>query len=281
MSTPTPTTTRIRRIAHLSDAHVLELRPAGGRSRYELGVRFVSLGRPLDASVRKRKLASAFATARRSGADHYVVSGDLTETGTKEQFEEFAEVLSATRIEPSAITLVPGNHDAYTAEDGWARALAGPLAPYAATSAVRPGHVVDRGDVCFLPIDVACHQPVTRSAGALPQASAEALRHRLTDPWIAKKAVVIVQHHPPYRRFGAWQWVDGLRGWATLMNLLERFTHVQLLHGHLHRAVNQVVHFGRDRIFGAPAVVDDEHAPRVRMYEVRDGALASLGLPGA
>ena len=64
------------------------------------------------------------------------------------------------------------------------------------------------------------------------------------------------------------------------MDLLGRFTHVELLHGHLHRAVSQVVHFGRDRIFGAPAVVDDECAARVRMYEVRDGALASLGLIG-
>jgi 3',5'-cyclic-AMP phosphodiesterase len=274
-------TTRIKRIAHLSDTHVLERRPAGGRSRYELGVRFVSLGRPLDAWERTRKIESAFAAARRAGADHYVVSGDLTETGTEEQFEAFAEVLSSTGIAPSRVTLVPGNHDAYTAGDAWARALAGPLAPYAATSAMAPGHVVDRGDICFLPLDVACHQPVTRSAGELSHEAADALAHRLADPGLARKTVVVVQHHPPYRRFGAWQWVDGLRGWETLMGLLGRFTHAQLLHGHLHRAVSQVVHFGRDRLFGAPAVVDDVHAPRVRMYEVGDGALTSVGFVGA
>jgi 3',5'-cyclic-AMP phosphodiesterase len=275
------TTTKIRRIAHLSDAHLLEVRPARGRSNYELGVRFVSLGRPLDAWERKRKLASAFAAAERAGANHYVVSGDLTETGTPEQFEAFAEVLDATRLAPSSITLVPGNHDAYTAADAWTRALSGPLAPYAQTSALTPGQVVDRGDVCFLPVDVACHQAVTRSAGELSDHNADALGQRLADTGLAKKAVVIVQHHPPYRRFGAWQWVDGLRGWARLMGLLQRSSHAQLLHGHLHRAVSHVVHLGRDRIFGAPAVVDDEHAPRVRMYEVRDGALASLGLVGA
>jgi hypothetical protein len=64
------------------------------------------------------------------------------------------------------------------------------------------------------------------------------------------------------------------------MNLLESCAHVQLLHGHLHRAVSRMVTVGRDRIFGAPAVVDDEHGPRVRMYELHEGALTSVGLIG-
>jgi 3',5'-cyclic-AMP phosphodiesterase len=281
MSANTAASARVTRIAHLSDAHILDHRPASRRTRYELGLRFVSLGRPLDACERTKKLSSAFAAAQRAGADHFVVSGDLTETGTPEQFEAFAEVLDKTMIDPARVTLVPGNHDAYTRADAWSWALAGPLAPYARTSAGRQGQVVEVGDVTFLPIDVACHQPVTRSAGELSVGAAEALERRFRDPLLAKGAVVLVQHHPPYRRFGAWQWIDGLRGWATLMNLLERFSHVQLLHGHLHRAVSTMVSVGRDRVFGAPAVVDDVHAPRVRMYEVRDGALASVGLIGA
>ncbi len=281
MSATTATSARVTRIAHLSDAHVLDHRPASRRSRYELGLRFVSLGRPLDASERARKLASAFAAAQRAGADHFVVSGDLTETGTPEQFEAFAEILSDSKIEPARITLVPGNHDAYTSASAWGNALSGPLAPYAPTSAGAPGLVVDRGGLCFLPVDVACHQPVTRSAGELSERAAEFLERRFADPLLARGAVVLVQHHPPYRRFGAWQWIDGLRGWANLMSLLERFPHVQLLHGHLHRAVSRMVSVGRDRIFGAPAVVDDEQAPRVRMYELQDGALASTGLIGA
>jgi hypothetical protein len=35
---------------------------------------------------------------------------------------------------------------------------------------------------------------------------------------------------------------------------------------------------GRARVFGAPAVVDDdEERPRVRLYDARDGAVESLG----
>ena len=259
------TQTNLRRIAHLSDAHILEPRPAGGRSSYELGVRFVSLGRPLDAAEREEKLLRAFAAAERAGADHFVVSGDLTETGTDAQFEAFARVLESTMLEASRVTLVPGNHDAYTAADAWSRALAGPLVPWVATSARAPGQVVERGNVCILPIDVSCHQPVTRSAGELTREGAEALERRLSDPALADKAVVIVQHHPPYKRPSAWQWVDGLRGWDVLMTLLERFPNVHLLHGHLHRAADAIVRFGRERIFGAPAVVNE---PRVRLYDV-------------
>jgi 3',5'-cyclic AMP phosphodiesterase CpdA len=265
----------------LSDAHVLDRRPASRRATYELGVRFVSLGRPLDADRRARNVLRALRAAEKAGADHFVISGDLTETGTPEQFDAFASILADTKIDPLRITLVPGNHDAYTSPTAWQEAMHGPLAPYARTSASAPGHVVDLGDVFLLPVDVACHQPVTRSAGELSRDAAFDLERRFKDPLLAKAPVVVVQHHPPYRRFGMWQWIDGLRGWAGQMGLLERFPHVHLLHGHLHRAVSRIVSVGRDRIFGASAVVDDEDAPRVRLYEVQDGLLVSTGLAGS
>ncbi len=263
------------RIAHLSDTHILEPRPASCRAGYGLDVRFVSLGRSLDAKARSRNLTRSLVVADRAGADHFVLSGDLTETGTEAQFEAFAHALDESKIAPERITLVPGNHDAYGSAEAWRRALEGPLAPYALTSALRPGHVVDRGSLVLLPVDVACHQPVTRSAGELTAAAADALERVLADPAFSARPVVIVQHHPPYSR-GPWQWIDGLRGWARLMALLDRLPHVHVLHGHLHRAVNAVVRFGRDRIFGAPAVVD-ETGPRVRFYDVRDGAVSSAG----
>src|SRR6185503_3223786 len=96
------------RIAHLSDIHMLERSPG-----YGLSVHWLSAGRRLDAASRIRKLLRAFEAAKRTGATHYVVSGDLTESGTAAQFEQFAETLHDTGVEPERITLVPGNHDAY------------------------------------------------------------------------------------------------------------------------------------------------------------------------
>src|SRR5580704_18481944 len=102
------------RIAHLSDVHMLDARPSRARSGHSMGHRFLSFGRPLDAAGRRRKLVHALSAARRVGADHVVVSGDLTEIGSPGEFETLAETLHESGIAPDHITLVPGNHDLYT-----------------------------------------------------------------------------------------------------------------------------------------------------------------------
>ena len=81
-------------------------------------------------------------------------------------------------------------------------------------------------------------------------------------------------------------WLDGLRGYAQVVDLLMNHPRLQVLHGHLHRVVDRMLavrDVTRARIFGAPAVCDDRDegclaTPRVRLYDVRDGGLESLGL---
>src|SRR5580700_4651887 len=79
----------LTRIAHLSDIHMLdETRSDRVRARsYDLSTHFVSIGRPLDPVERRRKLKNGLAAAKRSGANHFVISGDLTEMGTKAQYD--------------------------------------------------------------------------------------------------------------------------------------------------------------------------------------------------
>ena len=102
----------VTRIAHVSDVHMLDPRPSRSRFGYSVGIRFLSIGRPLDAAARTKKLARSLACVARSGAQHVVVSGNLTEIGSPEEFEAFAGALHDSRISPNRITLVPGNHDA-------------------------------------------------------------------------------------------------------------------------------------------------------------------------
>jgi len=267
------------RIAHLSDVHMLDARPSRARSGYSMGHRFLSFGRPLDAVGRRRKVAHALSAARRVGADHVVVSGDLTEIGAPGEFETLAEELHASGFAPERITLVPGNHDLYTSPDAWTRAIEGPLAAFRATSAQEPGRVVEAAGVRFLPLDVARYQPVTRSAGWIDDVALDAVQRRASDAGLADRPLVVVQHHPPFvRNTQAWQWIDGLIGAARLMTILEAFRHLFVLHGHLHSAVNRVLGCGVARVLGATAIVDDKDAPRVRLYDVRDGQLAAAGL---
>jgi len=268
----------VTRIAHLSDVHLLEPRPSRDRSGYPVSVRYLSLGRPLDGDARKKKLARALAAVERLGADHVVLSGDLTENGSPGQFESLAESLADARLAPDRVTLVPGNHDLYASPTSWTDALSGPLAPYAASSATVPGKVVERDGVCFLPLDVARYQHFTRSGGELTQAWAEAVERRVKDSAFRSRPLVLVQHHPPFLRAPGVEWIDGLRGGHRLMELLTERLGLYAMHGHLHSIVDKAVKLGKSRIFGAPAVVDDEGVARLRLYEVRGGEVVSAGL---
>ena len=278
------------RIAHLSDVHLLERDVARRGTFQRLRMRFVSMGRELDEAERARNLTRALEAAKSAGARHVVISGDLTELGTPAQFERVAELLHGSSFAPHEITLVPGNHDVYDTHDGWSRALEGPLAAFASGSAGgRGAHVggsctvVERDDVCFLPLDVTRHQAITRSSGELSAQLAAALEARLGDPGVARKPIVVVAHHPPQALSNKLvQWLDGLQGGARLMSMLSRFPNVHVLHGHLHRVVDRLFGPTRSSIFGAPAVVEASASVPgpVRLYDVVSGALLAAGLVG-
>jgi 3',5'-cyclic-AMP phosphodiesterase len=272
------------RIAHVSDVHMLETRSGGSRS-YGLDVRWLSLGRRLDARARAERLRRALDLARTGGADHVVVTGDLTESGRLEQFEHLAEVLLETGIDPQRMTLVPGNHDAYDAERTWAKAVAGPLRPFAEASAGaghvgHAGRVVEVGGAVLLPVDATFHQPVTRSAGLFTPEAALAIERRAADARLRRKPMFVVLHHPPFeRRLRAWQWIDGLVGHERLLDILRRFRGLGVLHGHMHSSTDRGIDGGPARVFGAPAVVEDGEAARVRFYDVADDVLRVAPAP--
>lgn len=292
----------MRRIAHLSDVHILDSR-AGRQARYRFATKLVSLGqRAVDPQQRRRQLARALAAAKASGADHVVISGDLTEVGEDAEFEQFAEVLHDAGLPEDSVTLVPGNHDAYTSTEGWAKAMRGPLARFAAASAAVAGKIVDRGAVAFLPIDTTRFQTIAWSGGVFTKETAGAVERRLRDPAFRDKAMVLVVHHPPFHPVKAMKWIDGLRGGADVLDLLARHPRLQLLHGHLHRIFNHIIATSSavgaalgqavlrpktestddapTRLFGAPATCEgSDEAPRFRLYDVKDGALHAVEMP--
>jgi 3',5'-cyclic AMP phosphodiesterase CpdA len=281
----------VRRIAHLSDVHLLDARAGTRRARYRFATKFVSLGRAIDPLFRARRLARALALAKANGADHIVISGDLTEVGEESEFEHFAEILHDAALPDGSVTLVPGNHDAYTSNGAWARAIAGPLARFAAASAEGPGKLVDRGPVVLLPIDTTRFQNMAWSGGDFSRAAAEAIERRLVDPALKDKALVLVLHHPPFHTQRLIRWIDGLRGHAQVLELLARHPRLQLLHGHLHRVLDRILTTSsavvglrapdgagsRTRLFGAPATCDGpDDAPRIRLYDVKDEGLQAI-----
>src|SRR5262249_13042188 len=129
-------------------------------------------GRPKNAENRRRRVADSLAAARRARGEHLVLTGDLTEDGLDEQFTILAELLNESGWAPERVTLVPGNHDAYTDGEAWDRALAGPLRAYRATST--PGVPIYLSGSVILPISTAFAQPYTRSAGTIRRTEIDA-----------------------------------------------------------------------------------------------------------
>jgi len=279
MSEGGPYASTLQRIAHLSDVHILERRGANDGS-YSISTRMVSVHRRLDDNARALKMKAALESAKRARADHIVISGDLTELGTPQQFERFAEVLHDSNIDAARVTLVPGNHDAYDSSHGWKNAMAGPLRAYASSSATEPGRAIERETFTILPVDASRHQSIARSGGELTEAAAEALQRRIEDSALRAQATIVVVHHPPFGNDrNPWHFIDGLRGHDRLLNLLVKHPQLHVLHGHRHRIVDRIVGGGKNRVFGASATVDDAPSrPRVRLYEVHDGSLESIGL---
>jgi 3',5'-cyclic-AMP phosphodiesterase len=265
------------RLAHLTDLHILE--DAHGRRPLEerLRLSFLSFGRPLDAAGRRRRALGALDEARRRGAEHFVLTGDLTEDGSPEQFEALADVLEQAEMDPETVTLVPGNHDAYTHADGFTRALEGPLRAFRRTSA--QGAVVALDEAVIVPVSTAAHQPVARAAGWADArglatlgavAGARTMRHR---------AVVAAMHHPPTATgIPGLQWVDGLQNHQPMRALLDDNERLHVLHGHIHRARDKVIGKGTcPRVFSAAAVVDA--TVTTRLYDAQDGRVMPLEAP--
>jgi 3',5'-cyclic-AMP phosphodiesterase len=261
-------------IAQLRDLHLLEddyqKRPLSARARLS----YLSMGRPLAPRERRERAARALSEVNRSGADHLVITGDLTEDGIPAQFEVLASLLADARIAPERVTLLPGNHDAYDAPRNYAAALAGPLSPYARTSVnLEPLEFLE---VTLVPVSTAVHQTALRSAGAIAPSDFGKLRRLADDRAFRGKPLVLVQHHPPGRLSSpAMQWFDGLREHGALSALAEQTVHLHVVHGHTHRAVDRHLRTGESpRVFSALAVVEAENA--LRLYEALPTGLTPI-----
>lgn len=259
------------RIAHLSDLHLIEAAHARRETSDRIRLSLISFGRPLDDDDRRRRLRRALHQYRVSGADHLVITGDLTEDGTDAQFEVLADVLSENRIDPHEITLTAGNHDAYGDRGAFQRALNGPLRDFNHTSATGAFTALD--DVVIAPISTVISQPIARAAGAIASEQLDHVERLVQGFRGSRRAVVIAQHHQPYgHAMSARNWLDGLQNHVPAMGLLERHTETHVLHGHRHhRADIALSANGPARVFGTTACVDDDSP--LRLYEACDGHL--------
>jgi Icc protein len=265
-------------LAHLSDLHLIERnhRQRQGLARQRL--MFLSAGSPLEAEARMQRVAASLQAARRGGADHILITGDLTEDGVDSQFEVLAEVLHASGIDPQRVTLVPGNHDAYTKPGAFERALQGPLKAFRPTSAAGASTRLD--GALIVPISTVIEgQWISHASGAVRPEDLLAIRRLSSDPISHDRAVVVAQHHPPsHRPVFAVEWFDGVKNARAMHELLLERTRIHVLHGHVHRrSTKQLCGRQHAQVFATGSVRDQhESGQALRFYKAEDCTLREL-----
>lgn len=256
------------RLAHLSDFHLL-----APRDRPDWRLRWIAAGRPIDVEGRYRRAVRALKHA--ASADVVILTGDLTETGSAAQFGAFAGALEESGLDPDQVVLLPGNHDRYGIEDGWERALDGPLARFRHAARVDRGVFLARGGLRLTALDVTRWQGFIRSTGFFTASVQRHLTVSLRRVDDEKHHAVVALHHPPQRHpVPAWHWVNGLDGTDGLYATLGARPR-SLLHGHIHR--DRRHRWGPHHVHAVPAVVMPSAEAPVTFHDVApDGEIARV-----
>ncbi|MFO0590993.1 MAG: metallophosphoesterase [Polyangiaceae bacterium] len=287
------------RIAHLSDLHLLDLEGA---------VPFRILNKRLTGYLNlqlrrknhhKPHAAQAVARAiRESSIDHVVITGDVSNLALEREFERvqrFVEVdLGFTE---DRVSLVPGNHDAYTRGAHRTRRFDKTFAKYLRSdvSVADDGEMFPfvklRGPVALVGLSTAKPRPPFVASGSIGGAQLAAFRRALAHPEVQKRTLVVLQHHPWHHK-GLLHWlVEGLWDAPAEAEMLRHLSRGLLLHGHQHRRIHRTVPTDRGHIDAVGATSasllhdSDERMAGFNVYEVKDdgsiGAISShrIGAP--
>jgi 3',5'-cyclic AMP phosphodiesterase CpdA len=220
--------------------------------------------------LKLRHRASAYAQAAGSisaivrdfgtlGAEHLIVSGDLTAYALPAEFEGAKAALGELAADPRRCTVIPGNHDRYTPGSRRDRRFENTF-PELLHSDLPQYHVDGMWPlVRLLGDDVAVVGLQSAQAPAYPGFSfgfvgrrqLEALRAVVADPALEDRAVLVVVHHAPRAANGGLDKPHhGLWDQAELLRALPgpRFA---VLHGHIHKRFHHPATADRPHIFGA------------------------------
>lgn len=274
------------RIAHVSDTHVLSMREIEWRKML-FNKRLTGQANTLlrRGRVHRREYLLVVLAAAAAGADHLVVTGDITNLALESEYQEARALLDgvARSVE---VTVIPGNHDIYLPSIHRERRF-----PHHFSSFLRsdlPDLALDlpagpfpcvklRGPVAIIALSSGVPRPPFVSAGYLGNAQREALARVLAHREVAQRTPVILVHHPPVdSRSRLAQLRDGLVDAASLRDTLAPLGRGLVLFGHLHVRVRCGIRTatGTLEVVGASGAALDHPDPAVRagfnLYQVGD-----------
>jgi 3',5'-cyclic AMP phosphodiesterase CpdA len=282
------------RFLHCSDVHItadyfsLPFLKLGWRRWLALAE--LSVGGRSKAYARAPETLSAMARdTELHGADHFILSGDVTAYALEPEFQLAREALGALGEDPSRCTLVPGNHDVFTPGSHRARRFArhfGHLLESELPEHRREGpfpfvRKVGTGAAVVGLLSARVPPLPGIAQGFIGAAQLDGLAAIVKDPRLAGRALLVVVHHAPLTHRGrADRYFHGLKDAQALFQLLPGPRYA-VLHGHIHKRYHHPATAERPHIFGAGS---STQAGREGYWliEVRDGQVVGgrKHLPG-
>jgi 3',5'-cyclic AMP phosphodiesterase CpdA len=234
------------RVAHFSDLHVLAL--DGVAATRFLNKRFtgwVNLRVKREHKHRPMHVRAVAREVARAKVDHVIITGDLTNLALEQEFEAVRELVEGELGAAARdVTIVPGNHDLYTAGSLRARRFTRAFEPYMESDLPDLAAELDlgrfpivklRGPLAFIGMSSAVPRPPLVAAGELGSKQLEALERILAHDEVKRRTPVVALHHPihnPPSRVKTW--ARGLRDASGLVDAIASVRRGLLVHGHLH-----------------------------------------------
>ena len=280
------------KIAHLSDLHVLALEdatPARLMNKRLTGWLNLKFRRAHEHQAYALN-AVARAIRERTDIDHVVVTGDLTNLALESEFNAaHAYLRDELGLDPTRVSVIPGNHDAYTRgayeshrfERTFADYMSSDL-PGAAAMAENSAfpYVRLRGPVAVIGLTTAVPRPPLVASGEVGALQLLALHAILAHAEVRSRFPVILLHHPwhpPANPLKAR--LNGLDDREALRSVLDSVPRGLLLHGHLHRRMRRQLgtaegHFDAIGATSASLIHDDpDRMSGFNVYEIDETGL--------
>jgi 3',5'-cyclic AMP phosphodiesterase CpdA len=223
-------------LAHLSDPHLGPMpvpRPIDLVGKRAIG--YLNWQRKRHAIHRRDVLAALVADMHEQKPDHIAVTGDLVNIALPAEFIEARVWLESVGV-PHDVSLVPGNHDAYSPgmrhhfAEMWVDYLRGDrgLGNVASFPYVRR-----RGPLALIGVSSAIPTAPFMATGRLGRAQRDALDRTLAQLAGDNLFRVLLIHHPLHTAPG--RWAARLRDAGDILDILSRHGVDLVLHGHDHR----------------------------------------------
>jgi 3',5'-cyclic AMP phosphodiesterase CpdA len=259
-------------IAHITDPHLSPApMPGFADLRLKRVMGFINWKRGRERLNDMALLKRLVEDLRAQRPDHVAVTGDLVNIGMAAEFQR-AALWMKTLGEPSDVSFVPGNHDAYVRAS--MPLLATTFAPWArsdgaqASKATYP-YLRVRGEIAIIGLSSAVPTAPLMATGKLGKTQIEAFAELLRQAGARGLARVVLIHHPPLS--GVTPPLRGLSDAPAFERVVRDLGAEAILHGHIHR---QAVRSLRSRaartvggavpVLSAPSAAAAARDPRYR-----------------